>query len=333
MDVTSTLLIVDLDTPGPAYDRREKRNYDLIVQRISALSDLYTVVLFTLEEPHHSLPSELQRWMTPTAIYSRERDRKVLTGLMNLNGARLVDSLRGASHIDIVGTRLEDCVAKVACECAETYDEARVCVLRSCCLPLDHMDPRTTKDVGGARIYNPEEPRYSESFVRLLYRLVRLHFDQLVDRISLFRALESQIEDWFLGEIVWVLNRFETAGQIVCYRRRRGDPADVIVTLRHQALACELKALYLGLQGGHEQTLTRYRGDCRKAITRLTTHDGPSILLIFCYGPPTPKQWEEFVAYLNERTGTSVRALSRPVGIKTNYFLGLLEVSNATASS
>jgi hypothetical protein len=172
-----------------------------------------------------------------------------------------------------------------------------------------------------------------------LLPLLRSHFDALQDRLACFCKYGCQLEGWFKGELLTVLDAALQAGTIVDVDREIATPAgkiDLRVTLPgEEPTWIELKHWLIGVQRGTRYGAGFYFGDptsvgITKDVKKLTDGEraGLGYVLVLMTANPGNDEWRRGIEKFNRKFGPlRITSASSPSDFPAAYFLGVLRVA------
>ncbi len=167
---------------------------------------------------------------------------------------------------------------------------------------------------------------------------IRAHFDSLADRLATFDRHEFQVEGWFKGELIHLLNRDSAMLGIARVDREvkvNGGKVDVAAFLADgRTVWIELKHWRIGLQRGTKWTFTGTVRDPSafglvKDVSKLASARcrGSGFALVLCTANPGREDWNQGLIHLNAKLAPSrVEAMSDPADYPASHFLGVLRV-------
>jgi hypothetical protein len=166
---------------------------------------------------------------------------------------------------------------------------------------------------------------------------LRHHFDHLQDRLQCFCRAGVQVEGWFKGEMLFLLDGMAASSEIDAFDRevvRQGKKMDLYLTIAGQPHWVELKHWLIGLQRGVRWSPSNYFGDPTSVgisldVEKLKALDagGGRWLLILMTANPGQQAWQSGLDKFHTKFAPRVlRSHSEPADFPASYFLGLLEV-------
>lgn len=174
--------------------------------------------------------------------------------------------------------------------------------------------------------------------VHQLLPLLRSHFDALQDRLTCFCKYGCQLEGWFKGELLTVLDAARQTGTIVDVDREIATPEgkiDLRVTLPgEEPTWIELKHWLIGMQRGTRYGAGFYFGDptsvgITKDVAKLTggRRAGLSYVLVLLTANSGDDEWLRGIEKFNHKFNPlQIESVSSPSDFPSTYFLGLLRV-------
>jgi len=175
--------------------------------------------------------------------------------------------------------------------------------------------------------------------VHQLLPKLRSHFDALQDRLTCFCKYGCQLEGWFKGELLTVLDAALQAGTIVDLDRElatSGGRIDLRVTMPGENPSwIELKHWLIGMQRGTRYGAGFYFGDqtsvgITKDVTKLTGGEraASGYVLVLLTANPGNDEWFRGVEKFNRKfSPLRIESISSPSDFPSAYFLGLLCVA------
>lgn len=179
---------------------------------------------------------------------------------------------------------------------------------------------------------------FSRPQIPLIIPLLRAHFDQLEDRMRCFCKYGSQLEGWFKGELLFLLDSAIVSGEVVgCNRevRTAAGNVDLVVKTRDgRTNWIELKHWLIGRQGTYSYGASFYFGDptsvgISRDVDKLRqlSAGGQRYMLILATANPGVEDWTRGVSKFNEKFAPlHVSPMTNPPDYPEWYFLGLLRV-------
>lgn len=163
---------------------------------------------------------------------------------------------------------------------------------------------------------------------------LRKHFDSLTDRLDCFCSQGVQLEGWFKGELLFVLDGWHKAKRISDFDREipvGGKKVDIRIDCEGSCHWVELKYWLIGMQKGTSYTPNFYftdRPGIRNDVSALQSlsSTGCPWLLILTAARPDTDAWECGVEKFNQLTVANLIPRTSPVDFPPSYFLGLLQI-------
>jgi hypothetical protein len=167
---------------------------------------------------------------------------------------------------------------------------------------------------------------------------IKLHFDELEDRLKVFSKHEFQAESWFKGELITFLDAALRRGRIDGFDREVSthsrSKADIVVDAGGSRHWIELKHWLIGNQRGTAWHAGFYFGDkgafglFRDASKLVSmTDSGILWMLVLATVNPGQAEWHEGLdKYHSKFAEPKVVARSWPDSFPASYCLGLFEI-------
>jgi hypothetical protein len=166
---------------------------------------------------------------------------------------------------------------------------------------------------------------------------LKQHFDHLQDRLLCFCRAGVQVEGWFKGEMLFLLEEMAARSEIDAFDRevkRPGRTMDLYLTIARQPHWVELKHWLIGYQRRDYWSPNDYFGDRSSVginpdVEKLKALDasGERWLLILMTANPGPQAWQSGLDKFHAKFAPrELRSHSDPADFPDSYFLGLLEV-------
>jgi len=166
-----------------------------------------------------------------------------------------------------------------------------------------------------------------------LLRDVLAHFSQLENRLRIFAQQEVQLEGWFKGECLFLLEQLKSRGRITDFNREVPTnlgkrKIDITVELDDKHHWVELKHWYVGAQKGvvwgPRDYIDSLENECQKFEAMQTS--GRAWVLVFCTPNPGGDLWKEAIRYFNrEYVPWKLVGKTDPADYPRTYFIGLIE--------
>ena len=169
---------------------------------------------------------------------------------------------------------------------------------------------------------------------------IQQHFLGLEDRLRAFTKQGVQVEGWFKGEMLCLLDVLKQTKSIYNFDRevtygqsRRKADFGVQIRPREPMAACELKAWLVGQQKGVEWGVTDFVRESASAsivgdLKKLKTwKKGKRFFCAFCYANPGQAQWDLAMHSLRENYPQfRIRVHTSPHDFPDYFFIGLVEL-------
>ena len=170
---------------------------------------------------------------------------------------------------------------------------------------------------------------------------MRTVMQQHVNYVQAFHRAESQIEGWFKGEMILLLEGMKRTGNITGFAHLREHPVpggkqkyDFVISAEGATNAVEIKAWLIGKQKGTtydarwyftDRAVSKLHGEAEKL---LPWDKGRKFILAYCYRRPEVDDWRLGVkAFTNAFPSYGLQALNEPPdGYPQDFFIGKLEV-------
>jgi hypothetical protein len=167
--------------------------------------------------------------------------------------------------------------------------------------------------------------------MELLLADIRAHFSTLENRLRVFAQQEVQLEGWFKGECLFLLQELKSEG---CIRDVNREVAtglgkrkiDITVDLRGQRHWVELKHWHIGPQKGACWGPKDYIDSLEDEYQKFEAvrANGRAWVLAFCTPNPGADLWKEALRYFNcEYSPWKLKAKTDPVDYPRTFFIGL----------
>lgn len=165
---------------------------------------------------------------------------------------------------------------------------------------------------------------------------IKNHFDALQDRLCVFGRHGVQVEGWFKGELLQLLDSMAQRSKICKVNREvRIDPnkrakVDLAFTTSNNTENwVELKH-WTGSQKGRIYDPKAYFGDkvigIFSDVGKLKIAGGQKWVLVLLTPNTSDLKWSDGVDTFNKKFSQLIRPYSTPSQFSKNYFLGLLQV-------
>ena len=166
-----------------------------------------------------------------------------------------------------------------------------------------------------------------------LFSFIDQHFLAKLEYCRLFAEAERQVEGWFKGELIYLLNSlkldWEPEASISSFGKKK---IDFRITLDDGLFYLEIKALYHGLQRGQMVDIGIYFykddvgiwGDVQK-LTSL--REGRGFCVLFIYPRPEIERWHKTLTIYGQRISPIVlREASEISTFPSELYIAKLEV-------
>jgi hypothetical protein len=166
---------------------------------------------------------------------------------------------------------------------------------------------------------------------------LKQHFDHLQDRLKCFCRAGVQVEGWFKGEMLFLLEEMAARSEIDAFDRevtKQHRKMDLYLTIAGQPQWVELKHWLIGYQRNYYWSPGSYFGDRTSVginpdVEKLKALDaaGDRWVLILMTANPGSQAWQSGLDKFHAKFASgTLRSHSYPADFPASYFLGLLEV-------
>lgn len=175
--------------------------------------------------------------------------------------------------------------------------------------------------------------------MKRILEYLKAHFDTLQDRYGSFARHGVQVEGWFKGELLLVLDRLRAGGAIheidreVAFEPSSRRRIDLVVTIGSVRHWIELKHWLIGEQSGTRYRAVTYFSDPSSVgilsdVRKLSEgrHSDERWLLVLNTTNPGREDWQKGIKRFEEKFDSCLEAASNPDDFPSSYFLGLLRI-------
>lgn len=163
---------------------------------------------------------------------------------------------------------------------------------------------------------------------------------QYVGHVRAFHRGESQIEGWFKGEMIVLLDEMKRAGKVAGFEHAREHTVeggrkkyDFVIAAEGETHAVEIKSWLIGKQKGDTYNAYWYFTDTgtpleADAAKLKLWKKGRKVIIAYCYRRPEVDDWRLGVkAFQRAFPSHGLVALNEPPdGYPEDFFIGVLEV-------
>lgn len=163
---------------------------------------------------------------------------------------------------------------------------------------------------------------------------------QHISHVRAFRRAESQIEGWFKGEMIVLLDAMKREGRVAKFEYAREHVVagsrrkyDFVIAGDGVSHAVEIKAWLIGKQEGTTYNAYWYFTDTGSPLEADAAKlkpwsEGRKFIIAYCYCRPEVDDWRLGVkAFRSAKPDYSLQALNEPPdGCPEDFFIGVLEI-------